>query len=157
MSKEILKATLRSPTEFSFTHDLIRAALQRTLSPSKWRALHLRVLDILGGRLCVTEAPMSDLAHHASCALPQGDLRKALRYGIEAASAATRACAFADATRHLQLARDALELMESEGSLEPVSESPALPALRRAPLDALAQAHEAHVPESLARLHRMRR
>jgi DNA-binding winged helix-turn-helix (wHTH) protein len=113
IAKDLLKREHESSTEFSFTHELLRAALYDALSAADRRSLHLRMVRTLDERQTFADMPISDIAYHARCALPEGDLRKTVQYCIDAADAATRVYAFTDAARHLQHARDALDLIEN--------------------------------------------
>jgi predicted ATPase len=55
VTNEIVRRAARSPSEFSFTHDLLRAALREALGPAEWRALRLRALDALDENLSLTD------------------------------------------------------------------------------------------------------
>jgi DNA-binding winged helix-turn-helix (wHTH) protein len=102
-----------SNTEFRFVHGAVCDALYEGQSASERRARHLRVMQTLEQRRALAEASLTELAHHARCALPEGDLRKTVDYCSRAASAAEQAGAFAEAIRYLQDAREALGLIDS--------------------------------------------
>lgn len=100
------------PTDFRFSHELLRAAVYEALDPADRRSCHLRVAQTLEPRVALGEVSAADLAFHARAALPDGDLRKTVDYCVAAADAAMRVCAIADAARCLEHARQALDLME---------------------------------------------
>jgi DNA-binding winged helix-turn-helix (wHTH) protein len=112
IAREILMPARDSPTEFTFTHELLRAALYETLDPAQRRAWHVRVAQALDARMAHGDVLAADLAYHARAALPEGDLRKAVDHCVEASNAAARVYAYQDAARYLQHARQALDLIE---------------------------------------------
>ena len=107
-----------SNTEFTFVQGAACTALYEGQSPPERRARHLRVLQTLEQRRALAEASLTELAHHARSALPEGDLRQTVEYCVRAASASEQAGAFADAIRYLKDAREALELITSASSAE---------------------------------------
>jgi len=112
IASEVVKREPKSALDFTFTHDLLRAALYEALSPAQRRSWHLRIAQALEQRRGLCEAPIAELAYHAFCALPEGDLRKTVSFCIEAANAATRVHAMRDAAGFLQQAREALDLID---------------------------------------------
>jgi DNA-binding winged helix-turn-helix (wHTH) protein len=111
IAAEVLSPAPNLATEFVFAHELLRCALYESLGAAEQRRWHLRVLAVLDQRRPPGEVPVADLAYHARCALPEGDLRRAVQYCTHAANDAARMCAFADAIRYLQSAREALDLI----------------------------------------------
>jgi DNA-binding winged helix-turn-helix (wHTH) protein len=110
---EVVQCAPDSATAFVFAHDLLRVALCDTLTPAALRNSHVRValaLEelLLGG----TQVPVADLAFHFHAALPDGDLRKTVKYCSAAAEESIRLFALADGRRHLRHARQALELID---------------------------------------------
>jgi DNA-binding CsgD family transcriptional regulator/tetratricopeptide (TPR) repeat protein len=82
----------------SFRHELLRSAVEDSLSPVRRVELHQRVLRVL------TDIPDADpgrLVHHAWLA---GDHEAVLRYGLIAGRAAARQGAHREATRHYRAA-----------------------------------------------------
>ena len=112
MSEVVLRAP-DSATAFVFAHDLLRVALSDTLTPAALRDSHLRVALALEERLLAgTQIPVADLAFHFHAALPDGDLRKTVKYCSAAADESIHLFALADGRQHLRHARQALELMD---------------------------------------------
>ena len=109
---EVIRAAPQSAMDFTFTNELLRVGLYEAQAPAQRRKQHLRVVRVLELRHALGEVPVSQLAHHAREALPEGDLHKAVTYCSEAAEAAARTCAFEDAIRYVQHAREALDLIE---------------------------------------------
>jgi DNA-binding CsgD family transcriptional regulator/tetratricopeptide (TPR) repeat protein len=82
----------------SFRHEILRSAVEDSLSPVRRAELHRRVLRVL------TEQPDADpgrLVHHARLA---GDQQAVLRYGQIAGAAAARQGAHREATSHYRAA-----------------------------------------------------
>jgi DNA-binding CsgD family transcriptional regulator/tetratricopeptide (TPR) repeat protein len=93
---------------YRFTHELVRRALYDRLSVLRRAELHLRIAEALEsvdrprqGRL------LAGLAHHFAAAAPIGGTTQAVEYNLLAASAASSALAYDDATVRL---RTALEM-----------------------------------------------
>ncbi|ETK35529.1 LuxR family transcriptional regulator [Microbispora sp. ATCC PTA-5024] len=82
----------------SYRHELLRGAVEDTLSPARRAALHRRVLDVLAG---VAEIDPGRLVHHATQA---GDEAAVLRYGQVAGAGAARQGAHREATAHYRSA-----------------------------------------------------
>lgn len=101
-----------SSTSFSFSHGLIQSVLYGALAPAERRRCHLRIAEALEQRVFAGQK-VSDatLAHHYHSALPNSDLRKTVRYCIEAAIAASNTCAYKEADRYVQYALEALNLL----------------------------------------------
>jgi len=114
LAGELISPKPDSLTEFVFGHELLRAVLYDTLAPGERRLHHLRVAQALEQRLEKGDGvPPSDLAYHSRSALPSGDLRKTIRYCMDAATAAAHVYAFGDAARHMQHALETLDMLES--------------------------------------------
>lgn len=113
LAQEVLVRDAKSATDYAFGHELLRTAIYDALAPMDRRSWHLRVSEVLDERRALAEVPIADLAHHAWSALPHGDLRKAVASCSEAAHIALRGYAFHDATRYLQHACNALDLMDN--------------------------------------------
>ncbi|HMJ12510.1 MAG TPA: AAA family ATPase [Polyangiaceae bacterium] len=111
MAREVVVAAPDSRTAFAFGHDLLRAALYDAIAPGDRRARHLKVAEALEQR-GAGASHVADLAYHLYAALPEGDLKKTVRYCGEAAAAAAGLFAYADAFRYVRYAREALELLE---------------------------------------------
>jgi DNA-binding winged helix-turn-helix (wHTH) protein len=110
---EVVLCAPDSPTSFVFAHDLLRVALCESLPPAALRNSHLRVALALEERLLAgMQTPMADIAFHFHAALPDGDLRKTVKYCSAAADESIHLFALADGRRHLRSARQALELTE---------------------------------------------
>jgi DNA-binding CsgD family transcriptional regulator/tetratricopeptide (TPR) repeat protein len=93
---------------YRFTHELVRRALYDRLSVLRRAELHLRIAEALEnvdrprqGRL------LAGLAHHFAAAAPIGGAAQAVRYNLLAATAASAALAYDEATARL---RTALEM-----------------------------------------------
>ncbi|GAA0412892.1 AAA family ATPase [Microbispora corallina] len=82
----------------SYRHELLRGAVEDTLSPARRAALHRRVLDVLAG---VAGIDPGRLVHHATQA---GDEAAVLRYGQVAGAGAARQGAHREATAHYRSA-----------------------------------------------------
>ena len=98
---------------FAFRHELVRRALEGSLSPSRQRHLHAQVLDILSRR---PQTPAARLAHHAE---GSGNAAEVLRLAPIAAAQAAAVGAHREAASHWQAAlrhADALAL-EARGRL----------------------------------------
>jgi DNA-binding CsgD family transcriptional regulator len=91
---------LMRPDESSLTyrHELVRRAIEQSLSQSRLRSLHGRVLAVLASRPGI---PAARLAHHASGA---HDAPEVLRYASLAASQAAAVGAHREAVSHFDLA-----------------------------------------------------
>ena len=110
---EVVQRAPDSTTAFVFAHDLLRVALCDALTPAVLRSSHLRVALALEERLLGgTQVPVADLAFHFHAALPDGDLRKTVKYCSAAADESIHLFALADGLHHLRHARQALELLE---------------------------------------------
>lgn len=84
-----------------FTHAVVREAIYEELSESRRRGLHLAIgratEEVYRGEL---DNELSVLSFHFSRALPDGDVEKAVRYGMRAAERATRLLAHEEAVDH---------------------------------------------------------
>jgi len=112
VARRVIEPARDAPTEFVFTHDLLRSALYDALEPSRHRSRHLCVAQVLHERAALGEVPAADVAYHAWSALPEGDLRKTVDHCVAAADAAARVSAHSDAARYLKHARQALDLLD---------------------------------------------
>jgi DNA-binding CsgD family transcriptional regulator len=89
-----------------FRHELARRAIEGSLTPTRRRALHQKVVDILKRR---ADARASEIAHHAERA---GDIAVLLKFAQRAGQEATRAGAAREAAAHFAVMlrhRDVLE------------------------------------------------
>ena len=89
-----------------FRHELARRAIEASLAPTRRRALHQKVVDVLKRR---TDARASEIAHHAERA---GDLAALLKFARLAGEEAARAGAPREAAAHFAAMlrhRDALQ------------------------------------------------
>jgi DNA-binding winged helix-turn-helix (wHTH) protein/tetratricopeptide (TPR) repeat protein len=110
---EILIRVAGSRTAFSFSHELIRAALYQALSPAQRRLQHRRVGEALERRRAAGDAiAASELAYHFYAGLPISDLRKTVQVCREAAEAAAAVFAYPDVVRFTRQALEALLLMD---------------------------------------------
>jgi len=82
----------------SFRHELVRRAVEQSLSQTQLRKLHSRVLAALASR---PDIPAARLAHHASGA---HDASQVLRYASLAAAEAAAVGAHREAASHYELA-----------------------------------------------------
>nr|WP_191910307.1 LuxR family transcriptional regulator [Microbispora cellulosiformans] len=82
----------------SYRHELLRGAVEESLSPARRAALHRRVLGTLAG---ITGVDPGRLVHHATRA---GDEAAVLRYGQVAGADAARQGAHREATAHYRAA-----------------------------------------------------
>jgi predicted ATPase/DNA-binding winged helix-turn-helix (wHTH) protein len=110
---EILIRAAGSNTAFSFSHELIRAALYQALSPAQRRLQHRRVGEALERRRAAGHTiAASELAYHFHAGLPVSDLRKTVQLCREAAEAAAAVFAYPDVVRFTRQALEALLLMD---------------------------------------------
>ncbi len=89
-----------------FRHELARRAIEASITPTRRRALHQKVVDVLKRR---ADARASEIAHHAERA---GDIAVLLKFAQRAGQEATRAGAAHEAAAHFAVMlrhRDALE------------------------------------------------
>ena len=108
----VIDGTPKSPSNYAFSHELLRAVLYDALEPGARRALHLRVVAALEERRRSGDPVLpGELAYHAHAALPDGNLSAVIAHCDAAAIAAARVYANADVVRYLRHALDALELM----------------------------------------------
>ncbi|MET0343276.1 MAG: AAA family ATPase [Polyangiales bacterium] len=113
IAAEVVIAAPDSMTGFAFGHELLRTVLYDALTPADRRRWHLRVAEALEARLGTGDAaPPSELAYHFHSALPEGDLKKTVRFCREAAVAAALAFANVDVIRYVHHALEALEMLE---------------------------------------------
>jgi hypothetical protein len=114
LARGVLVADPNSTIGFAFAHELLRAVLYDALPPRQRRRAHLLVAQALEQRVAAGDAvPSADLAYHYRAALPAGDPRTVVRHCAAASREAARLNAYADATRYLQHARQALDLLEN--------------------------------------------
>jgi DNA-binding CsgD family transcriptional regulator/tetratricopeptide (TPR) repeat protein len=88
-----------------FRHELARRAIEGSITPTRRRALHQKVVDVLKRR---ADARASEIAHHAERA---GDIAVLLKFAQRAGQEATRAGAAREAAAHFAVMlrhRDAL-------------------------------------------------
>jgi DNA-binding CsgD family transcriptional regulator len=90
-----------SPADYSFTHDQIRDFSSAALTPSRRRAIHGAIVDMLTGAGEPVPASLPLLAHHA---LAAGDSDRAARFSIAAAGAALEARAPEEVLRMVEQA-----------------------------------------------------
>jgi eukaryotic-like serine/threonine-protein kinase len=144
LARGVVVADPSSTISFAFAHELLRAVLYDALSPRERREAHLLVAQALEQRVAAGDAvPAADLAYHFRAALPASDPRKVVQHCNAAAQEAAHLHAYADATRYVRYARQALDLIE-DGS----------PRLRMRLLLTQAlftQAHSSHEAEPLIR------
>jgi eukaryotic-like serine/threonine-protein kinase len=144
LARGVVIADPNSTISFAFAHELLRAVLYDALPPRERREAHLLVAQALEQRVAAGDAvPSADLAYHFRAALPVSDPRKVVQHCEAAAREAAHLFAYADATRYLQYARQALDLIENG--------SPRL-RMRLLLTQALfAQTHSSHEAEPLIR------
>jgi len=104
-----------SSRTYGFVHGVIRDALYQGLDSNEVAQLHLKVALALEEH-AVDGVELSELAYHFYRSLPYGSPRLAQRYAVQAARAAGRATAYADAARFIGWA---LEAQSFEGVLDP--------------------------------------
>ena len=85
---------LPSPAAYDFSHDIVREAAYRTLSPPRRRALHLQIARVMQSQDDAHGARASEIALHAARG---GDLALAARTCIRAGERCVRLFAFRDA------------------------------------------------------------
>jgi DNA-binding CsgD family transcriptional regulator len=85
-------------SSLAFRHELVRQAIEQSLSGTRLQTLHARVLSVLASRQSV---PAARLAHHASGAQ---DASEVLRYARAAAVQAVALGAHREARSHYELA-----------------------------------------------------
>lgn len=92
------------PGCYRFTHALVRQTLYEGMTPMRRAALHRAVAEALRSSSPATPGPdrIAELAHHFLKGAPVGTHDAAVDYAIQAAQAATRACGYEDAVRHLR-------------------------------------------------------
>ena len=98
-----------------FRHELARRAIEASITPTRRRALHQKVVDVLKRR---ADARASEIAHHAERA---GDIAVLLKFAQRAGQEATRAGAAREAAAHFAVMlrhRDALEASRVVEALE---------------------------------------
>lgn len=107
-----LVRTDRTPLRYGFRHHLIREVVVQSLAPDLQRTLHLRVGELLEGRVPPTAPQL--LSYHFGQA---GDRDKTLRYALAAASDASAVYAHAEAARYFALALEALPALPTTARL----------------------------------------
>lgn len=112
LATDVVVASHEGMGRFAFGHELIRTVLYDELPTAERAALHARVAEALEDcqRRGLTVAP-GELAHHALCALPRGDVMHAVELAQRAAEVALRAAAHADAAAMMRRALAALDLV----------------------------------------------
>lgn len=95
---------------FDFTHALIRQTLYAELSTPRRSRLHRQILEVIEPN----GADVAELAHHAFQSISAGDVDLAIGYAMQAGQRAMESVAFEDATRHFDMALQALELAGDE-------------------------------------------
>jgi DNA-binding SARP family transcriptional activator len=93
------------PDGFSFSHALVREALQDDQSIAGRRRLHHRIGDALEALGESTVVHPAELAHHFSESRDPDDAGKALKYSLQAGDRATEAFAHEDAAGHFRRAQ----------------------------------------------------
>jgi DNA-binding CsgD family transcriptional regulator/tetratricopeptide (TPR) repeat protein len=89
-----------------FRHEIARRAVESSIAPTRRRALHQKVVDVLKRR---SDARASEIAHHAERA---GDSAALLKYALRAGEEAVRAGAPREAAAHFAVVlrhREALD------------------------------------------------
>lgn len=101
---------LSEPGWYQFTHALVRDALYDEMPAPRRLRLHQRIAAVLEERHRDDLTPiLSALAYHYGAALPAGTGAKALEYATRAAERADAMLAYEEATRHYELALQAVE------------------------------------------------
>jgi DNA-binding winged helix-turn-helix (wHTH) protein len=109
LANETIVASSHAPGAYAFDHELIREVLYAELPASERCRLHLRVGEsLLRRREAGVQTTSAQLAQHFLSALPQGQVSVAIAHARNAAAAATRIAAHADARVLLQRALDSL-------------------------------------------------
>ena len=98
--EELPAATL----SFRFAHELVRRAVYDRLSSLRRAELHLLIGEALEAAGPPVGGTLPELAHHFSAAAPIGERRRAVRYNLLAADAATASLAFDEAADRLETA-----------------------------------------------------
>ncbi|MDQ3486073.1 MAG: protein kinase [Actinomycetota bacterium] len=117
------------PSQYRFSHALIRETLYEELALSRRVLVHRRIGVALEALYADREPPLAELAHHFSKAVSGGDVDKAVGYADRAASRADGALAYEEAARLFALALQDLELAATP---EPGRRSELLMAMGRA-------------------------
>ncbi len=108
-----LITTTSVPDRFSFSHGLVRAALYRSLKPSRRARLHLRAGEALE---TAPECHPGELAHHYWHALDIGGTERALEHLTEAARVSDIARAYKDAALYCERAVTVIDRLNARGS-----------------------------------------
>jgi tetratricopeptide (TPR) repeat protein len=96
---------------YAFTHALVREALYGELPVRERIRLHQEIGAVLESvHRGHVEPRLPELAHHFLAGAPGGSIDKAIDYAVKAGSRALRLMAYEEATRHYELALQALEL-----------------------------------------------
>jgi len=116
-SAEIIADANDPPGSYRFTHALVRQALYESMTPMRRAALHRAVGEALRLSSPSTPGPdrLSELAHHFLKGAAVGAQDAAVDYAIQAAQAATRACAYEEAVRYLQ---EAVSVWDARSKVE---------------------------------------
>jgi class 3 adenylate cyclase/tetratricopeptide (TPR) repeat protein len=108
-SSGLIGPNAQEQAEFSFSHELIRQALQARLSTPRRQRIHLRVASALE-RIHGKDAPdrSADIAHHLVHAGAAADRMKTAEYLTLAGDRAVTATGFEEALRHFTAALNVL-------------------------------------------------
>jgi DNA-binding winged helix-turn-helix (wHTH) protein len=110
LANETIVASSHAPGAYAFDHELIREVLYAELPASERCRLHLRVGEsLVRRREAGVQTTSAQLAQHFLSALPQGQVSVAIAHARNAAAAATRIAAHADARVLLRRALDSLK------------------------------------------------
>jgi len=103
----------RTVGRYNFVHALIRETLYAEISTNRRGRLHRRIGESLEKLHAKSLAPhFAELAHHFLQAAPDGDLEKALSYGVNAARRALDLLAYEEAASHYERVLEALQLKD---------------------------------------------
>ena len=123
----LLEHAEESAADYAFTHDHVREFAAATLTPTRRRAIHLAIVDLLTAGGDPPTESLTLLAHHAVAA---GDTERAARFTVGAARAALEARAAEEVIRLVDNALPIASAAEDRVSLM-VARDDALDMLRR--------------------------
>jgi len=117
VAARVVAEAARSLDRYTFSHALIRETLYEEIPTTRRVGLHRKIGEVL--EMLYENAPephLAELAYHFLEAAPGGDVSKAVAYAERAASRAMSQLAYEEATKHYQMALEALDLAPADPS-----------------------------------------